>query len=145
MDGQRHDPHPDAGRKVNPRTPSRRSLDVFAHVFAEAPAGRLTLKGAGRSIGISGGSWYVYRDLVTSLRRRSRSERHELLTRLGRVLQAAGLELSFHIDHREIARVGGGSGTGLVARVLALPGVKIRVDRLLAALLRSPIETRSAA
>lgn len=126
---------------MNPATPSRRSVDVIADIVLAAPAGRLTLKGAGESIGISGGSWRAYRDLAAALQRRSRSERHALCTRLGRVLRAAGLELSFQIDEREIARMGG-SGTGWVARGLALPGVRFRIGRLLAALLRSPSEAR---
>ena len=119
-------------------------MDVFADVVVAAPTGRLTLKGAGRSIRISGGSWHAYRDVATSLRRRSRSERYELFTRLDRLLCAADLELSFQIHGKEFARIGR-SDMGWAARVLALPGMNIRIGRLLAALVRSPIGFRSAA
>ena len=129
---------------MSPTTPSHRPVDVFADIVVAAPAGRLTMKGAGRSIGISGGSWHAYRDLAISLRHRSRSERHEILTRLDRALRSADLELSFQIQGSEVARMGG-AGEGWAARVLALPGVNLRVGRLLAALIRHPIRSKSAA
>ena len=129
---------------MNRTTPSRRTVDVFADVIVAAPAGGLTVQSAGQTIGISAYSWNQFRDLATYLRCRSRSERHQLFTRLGRILRAEGLELSFQINEREIARMGR-FGTGWVARVLAMPGLRIRVGRLMAARLRALARTRSIA
>lgn len=119
---------------MRPSTPSGRTVDILADVVAQGPDGRLTVKGTGRDIGVSVGSLNAYRGL-TALLRRSRSERRQLLTRLGHVLSGTGLRLSFQIDGREIAHAGT-NGTGWLSRALALPGVRIRVGPLLAALVR---------
>ena len=123
---------------MTPEASSRRHrpVDVLADVRVAAPAGRLTVRGTGRTLAVDASNWRVYGKAATSLRLRSRSERRTLLYRLGQVLRASDIEVSIQTAGREIARLGT-SGVGSVALLLGLPGARIRVGSLLRALLRS--------
>lgn len=129
---------------MNSSTLSRRSVDVFADVVVAAPAGRLSLQGSGRTLAISASRWSALHGTPFFPLRRSRRERRLILSRLGTALEGAGIELSLQIDGREIARMGEAGRAGLVARGLALPGVRLRPLRLVGSLLRSTFLSREA-
>jgi hypothetical protein len=104
-------------------------------VELDSPDGRLVLEGIGDTVRISSMSLGAMRSVADPLLRVKRAVRRQNFEQLSRGLAAAGVELAFYIDRREIARLGGRTGSGLVARGLATPGLRVRWLRALGALL----------
>ena len=114
---------------------SRLPVDVRGDVSVRTPAGIVSVAGRGETLRVTVPR---FRHALRAAFGLPRAARGHHLTQLSRGLSVAGIELSFRIDRWEIARIGAGTGTGLVARGLSLPGVRFRVGALLAALLSRP-------
>jgi len=122
---------------VTSKGTSSRKLGVTGTVEVDSAGGRLVLEGIGDTVRVSSLSVGAMRSLADPLFRLDRSVRRRHFRQLSRGLAAAGVELAFFIDRREIARLGGRTGSGLVARGLAAPGLRVRWFRALRALLLS--------
>lgn len=114
-----------------------RQVDVVGSVDIDTPDGRLVIEGAGETVSVSAADAGTFRSLTGPLLRLDRSARRRHIAQLNRGLAAAGLELTFHIDRREVARLGGGLGPGLAALGLAMPGLRVRWMRAMRAFLVS--------
>lgn len=116
---------------------SGRKLDVTGTVELDSADGRLVLEGIGDTVRVSSMSLGALRSVADPLLRLNRAVRRRHFEQLSRGLAAADVELTFYIDRREIARLGERTGSGLVARGLATPGLRVRWLRALGALLLS--------
>ncbi|MGB5301854.1 MAG: hypothetical protein WBO43_06270 [Gemmatimonadota bacterium] len=114
-----------------------RKLDVTGTVELDSADGRLVLEGIGDTVRVSSMSVGAMRSVADPLLRLNRTVRRRNFEQFSRGLAAADVELTFHIDRWEIARLGGRTGSGLVARGLATPGLRVRWLRALGALLLS--------
>jgi hypothetical protein len=113
-------------------------VDVRGDVSVQTPSGNVNLAARGSTVLVSFSRFRQAVDAFSGALRLSRPQRHYHLTQLRRGLTTSGIRLSLRIDRWEIARIGSGIRTGLVARGLSLPGVRFRVGPLLAALVTRP-------
>ncbi len=119
------------------KSTSDRKLDVTGTVELDSADGRLVLEGIGDTVRVSSMSLGAMRSVADPLLRLNRTVRRRRFEQLSRGLAAADVELTFYIDRREIARLGGRTRSGRVARGLATPGLRVRWLRALGALLLS--------
>lgn len=117
---------------------SRLPVDVLGAVSVRTPAGCVDVTGLGETVHVTVPRARMLFKAVVRALELPKAERRRHFTLLGHGLTAGGIELSFRIDRREIARMGSGTRSGIVARSLSMPGVKLRPSSLLAATVLHP-------
>jgi hypothetical protein len=110
-------------------------VDVYADVNVDTPAGRVAVTADGRTVTVATDRYRTFRRIGAPFLAFDRPARRRTLTTVRDLLDATDTNLVFTVGSSEIGRIDRAQGSGLLSRVLGLPGVHVRLIPFVRALL----------